>query len=209
MKRLLLGLVFVILMFNVSCVRSTPVSLNVSEDSNLFFTGEVARGESFERILDEDLIFRLNYYDGDGKGWYIWVGNSEQPDYDFSVLVTLPLRGPNSRNIMGLHFRNGDNSGPRTEADHYAPQEIRPFSFVLTETDYHIADNALDKILWPYEYSEEQVQQARQIYNELETATGVLTITDLVLDNLIVGKMPWIETMEFEVTIEFPDEYSE
>jgi hypothetical protein len=33
------------------------------------------------------------------------------------------------------------------------------------------------------------------------TATGVLTITDLVLGNLVAGETAWIERMTFDVTL--------
>lgn len=189
-----------------SCTGAASKFSDTAADEVIFFTGKVSRGQSFVRDLDEGLRFRLVYGAGDGEGWHIWVGDSEQLDHDFSRCVTPPFRGLNSRYIEGWHFRNDENSGPRTTDDHSAPQEARHFAFVLSEADYHAADGALDKLLWPYQYSEEEVQQAQQIYDQLETATGVLTITGLELGNLIAGERAWIEQMEFEVELVLPND---
>ncbi|MEQ9452619.1 MAG: hypothetical protein RJQ07_13630 [Pseudomonadales bacterium] len=43
-------------------------------------------------------------------------------------MVNPPLRGPNTRDLFGWHFRNADNSGPNN-GEVNAPQALRPFEF--------------------------------------------------------------------------------
>jgi hypothetical protein len=176
----------------------------------LFFSGEVVRGQTFEREIGNNLVFRLDYYKGDGEGWYIEVADKMQPDHNFCLFVTFPFRGNNSLDIQGWHFRNSDNSGPSELGDKqvHAPQETRPFRFVLDETGYQIASDTVDKLMHQYFYSEEEVAQAREImYTELGKATGVLTITHIELGNLAVGERAWINYMEFEVELDLPCDF--
>ena len=197
MIRILIVLIIVSVV-GVSCANP---SSDVVVDELVSFSGEVRRGQSFEKEIGQNLTFRLNHYKGDGEGWVIWVGNKTQPDHDFSACVTLPLRGLNSRFIEGWHFRNGDNSGPRAPDDSIGLEKTRAFSFVLDETDYQIAHNAVGKLLWPYNYSEEEVDRAGEMYWQLDKVEGVLTITRIELGNLRVGERAWIDQMEFVVEL--------
>lgn len=92
------------------------------------FNGEVSKGQTFEVKLRQELVFRLEYFDGDGEGWEIWVGDTIQPGHNFVRCVTPPHRGLNGNtDIIGWHFRNADNSGPRGSEDIPVPQEVKKF----------------------------------------------------------------------------------
>jgi hypothetical protein len=222
MKRLFI-LAVVILTVVPCCIKSlataksslafTPLSTPSPEIATdpLSFNGEVIRGQTFEREMGNNLVFRLDYDKGDGEGWYIEVADKMQPDHNFCLVVTFPFRGINSLDIQGWHFRNSDNSGPNKPGDKqvHAPQEKRSFRFVLDETGYQTASDAVDKLMHQYLYSEEEVAQAREIMDTelLEKATGVLTITHIELGNLMVGERAWINYMEFEVELDLPCDF--
>lgn len=172
----------------------------------LSFSGQVFRGQTFEQEIGNDLTFRLAYFEGDGEGWNIWVGDKAQPDYDFASVVTFPFRGRNNLGIYGWDFRNSDNSGPN-ELE-YIPQERRSFRFVLDETNYQMYDDLLNTLLWQYNHSEEDVQYARDtMMTGPGIETGVLTITHIELGNLIVGERAWIDYMEFQVELYLPRDF--
>lgn len=194
------------LLLTVACTR-TPSATSTPErapETATDFTGEVTRGAAFEQELGAGLTFRLDYTGGDGEEWVIWVGEADQPDHDFSRYVTLPLRGLNDRYIAGWHFRNAENTGPRTEDDPYAPQTVRHFAFVLNAADYQTAEEAVAVLMWPHQYTDAEVEQAFEEYEALPVATGVLTITHLELGNLVVGETAWIERLAFEAAIQLP-----
>lgn len=203
MPKRLVNLLAVILLLGSSCTNPS----STSPAPTVSFDGEVLRGQDFEHEIEQNLVFRLRYFAGDGEGWEIWVGDRTRPDCDFSACVTPPFRGVNSRLISGWHFRNPDNSGPPDPEDLRFPQEVRGFWFVLDETDCQIADDALGKLMWPYQYSEEEVDEAQGTHEQLQTAKGILTITQLELGNLTVGELAWIDRMEFTVELWLPPEW--
>jgi len=109
------------------------------------FSGAVERGQVFEKPLVPDLLFCLIPHE---LGWTISLTDGN-PDNNFAAVVTPPYRGINHLDIEGWHFRNSDNSGPNKldEKNVNAPQEVRQFYFVLNDTDYQKAFDALQKML--------------------------------------------------------------
>lgn len=76
--------------------------------------------------------------------------------------------------------------------------------FVLNEEDYQKAFDALQKILWPYQCSEQQVEEARKIHGGIKTVKDGLTIKDMRLGSPKVRQRAWIEYMKFEVNLIYP-----
>jgi hypothetical protein len=171
--------------------------------SLLKFSGKVLRGQFFEKKIGQNLIFRLipTQY-----GWYISVVSKTNPANDLSGVATPPFRGINHLMIDGWHFRNADNSGPNEigPKNVNAPQHVREFYFVLNETDYKKASEALERMMWPYAYSKDELEEARKIYGQIKTAKGVLAIKDMGLGNLVVGEKAWIVYMKFQVELYLP-----
>ena len=52
---------------------------------------------------------------------------------------------------------------------------MREFDFVLNDSDYQKASEALDKMLWSYSYSEQKVNEATIIHENLSGGHGRLT----------------------------------
>jgi hypothetical protein len=141
-------------------------------------------------------------------GWDIWIGNKQRPNNSYCGIVTPPFHGINALYIEGWHFRNSDNSGPNEagEKNVNAPQEEREFQFVTNESDYKKASEALDKIVYPYIYSEKEVDAAKKEFNEIKKGEGLLKIEKMELGNLIIGEQAWFNKMEFQVWLKLPME---
>jgi len=191
-KHVLLFIIATILIVGASCADSSPSTFTPVAS----FAGEATRGQGFEQEIGQSLTFRLNYYSGDGEGWEIWIGNQTHPERNFSAYVTPPFRGRNGRYIEGWDFSHAPETLPQT----------RHFYFVLSEKDYQVANNALEKMMWPYKYSDEEVDQAWEAYEQLQTVEGVITITQLELGNPTTGELPWIEYMQFTVALRWSSE---
>lgn len=118
-KKCTLGRVVVIIMAPAVVVGggdnqqaiTNQIHLSPSQDkySRLKFGGEVLPGQTFEKKIGRDLIFRLIPWE---DGWLISVGSKATADHDLARVVTPPYRGINDLQIAGWHFRNADNSGP-------------------------------------------------------------------------------------------------
>ncbi|MFO7680530.1 MAG: hypothetical protein R6X34_10805 [Chloroflexota bacterium] len=204
-------LVFVILVFiSTACstVSFMPETISVEEKNlpdTITFTGEVIRGQTFEKEISDDLLFRLvpsEYANIGIDGWQINIINKSYPDHELASVATPPFRGKQVLDIVGWHFRNEDNSGPFISGPdgHYQPQEVRSFYFVLTEEDYETAMEAIACIIHPCD--DIGVKEAIQIHEEITKARGEVTITDLELGNLVASERAWIENMEFTVELE-------
>ena len=166
------------------------------------FSGEVLKGRSFEKPIGANLFFRLV---PEALGWSISVGSKAGPG-NFCGVVTPPYRGVNGLHIEGRHFRNSDNSGPNKPGPKNvnAPQQSRQFYFVLDDADYRRAFDALQVLLWPYTHSNQQIDEAENVHAKLVKGKGGLTIRDLKLNALEVGKQAGIDRMTFDVELTFP-----
>ena len=55
------------------------------------FSGSVNRFEDFTQEITPDLEFQLDY-EADVKGWIIRIVNPDQPNHDYTKVVTPPLQ---------------------------------------------------------------------------------------------------------------------
>ncbi len=210
------GLFFVLLFFTACTLISiTEQTLSNSQKFvatknpvSYSFTGQVSRGEKFEKLLPGNLVFVLHpttYAEIGWVGWTLYLGPILEPSHNYAGVVTLPLRGTNDLQVIGWHFRNEDNTNPN-DGSIYAPQEERLFSYVLNEEDYQIAWDAGECIMWPLLCEDMVTQEAIDLHQSVPTMSGTLLITNLELGNLEPGTQPWIEYMEFEVELNLPTE---
>lgn len=169
------------------------------------FTGQVWRGQTFDKNLPQGFYFQLSPLEYAYVGWIGWqisISNKFYPDHDFASVATPPFRGMNALSIEGWHFRNKNNSAPN-DGSLNAPQRVRPFHFVLNEENYQRASDLLKCILWPC--TDLDILDAIEMHQTIPIASGELTITQLELGNLVVGELAWIEYMEFEVKLELSE----
>lgn len=167
------------------------------------FTGAISKGQTFEKQIGPRLFFRLLPSE---LGWTISIGDKTGAEKNFCGVVTPPYRGIHAIDIEGWHFRNAGNSGPNEPGPKNvnAPQEVREFYFVLNDGDYRKAFDALQILLWPYSFSQQQVDQAQALHAQLPKGNGKLTIRDLKLHTLEAGKQAGIDAMTFDVELNFP-----
>jgi hypothetical protein len=166
------------------------------------FSGTVLKAGSFERQIGVNLFFRLVPQE---LGWTISVGSKAGPENNFCGVVTPPYRGMNPIQVAGWHFRNSDNSGPNEVGPKNvnAPQTLREFNFVVNAADYQKAFDALQVLLWQYSYSKQQIDEAESVHAKLSKGRGRLTIRDLELNTLDLGKQAGIDRMTFHVELNF------
>lgn len=169
------------------------------------FSGELMRGEGFEKTLGNNILFRLVPAE---YGWEIWAGTSAEPGNNFCEAVTPPFRGGSEVRVEGWHFRNSDNTAPDDpeEEEKNFSAGTREFLFLLTKKDYDRACGLLDKVLWPYNFPDEAVAEAVEEIEKLGTGKGRLTIEEMRPGNLIQGEQAWIDFMRFSVEIAMPEE---
>jgi hypothetical protein len=153
--------------------RETP---DVEKSLHLGFAFEVSEGQVFEKEIGAALIFRLDSgHDLKISGWTIEIVPKEAPKDDvnqkveFIWVVTEPYRSSNPRYL--------DTSYGTTakEAVAWSP---RSFRLVLTMAEYEKVTKALDVILWPYNYSQAEIDKATDTLRTVPTAGGALTILD-------------------------------
>jgi hypothetical protein len=189
---------------------ATDSIARASENSNapraqktVSFSSRISKGQSFEKQIGVNLFFRLI---PDELGWTISVGSNSAPKNNFCGVVTPPYRGINAIHIEGWHFRNADNSGPNEAGPKNvnAPQKAREFHFVLNDGDYRKAFDALQILLWPYSSSKQEITEAESVHAKLPKGNGALTIRDLKLNRLDVGKQAGVDGFTFDVELNFP-----
>lgn len=194
--------VIIILVASSGDFFATRASNAAFATNSVRFSGEVLKGQSFERQIGTNLFFRLV---PEELGWSISVASKAVRE-NFCSVVTPPYRGVNALRIEGWHFRNSDNSGPNDSGPKNvnAPPELREFDFVLNEVDYRGAFDALQILLWPYSYSKQQIDAAEGAHAKLRKGSGKLVIRDLKLNALELGKQAGIDRMRFDVELSFP-----
>lgn len=182
---------------------------NIENPVPFTFTGQVIRGDTFHQQINRYLLFCLTPNSvTDATGWTIYIvaytdTGCDNATHTYNGLVSPPFHGVNPILIEGWHFRNEDNSGPN-DGSVNAPQETRWFQFVLSEEDY--------QVVWPAHLCSFRnmcdnlsPEEAENIIWAIPKAAGTLTITDLVLGNLVVGEQAWIESMSFTVELLLPE----
>jgi hypothetical protein len=161
------------------------------------FSWEVKRGQSFQKKITEGLVFCItpSSFWVENGGWDINISDEigTACDDNFAGVVTPPFRGGyNALFIQGWQYRNENNTGPSEPT--WLTKNPRDFSFVFNQKDYEAVFNDLYNLPNNKDIS----------LNKIPTSRGILTITDMVLGNLIPNEIPWIESMKFEVKIYLP-----
>jgi hypothetical protein len=162
--------------------------------------GELNAGEAFEKAIGRDLVFRLSpSREPRISGWTIEIHpNGQTPgEYtEFAYVVTPPYRSSNARYLdtaYGISAKEAVAWTPRT------------FYFVLDRNEYKSAGDALDKTLWPGNYSDAEVDAAGKVLDELPKGEGELRIVNSRISegkgDKESGKIEWLK---FAVDLKFP-----
>jgi tetratricopeptide (TPR) repeat protein len=161
------------------------------------FSGEVSRGESFERTFNSGLVFRLSAM-GD-LGWRIGVAPENSPNSDYAEMFTPPLRG---RTVLDLCACYGVSA--RDLVSLYSRGSS--FRFVLTPQGYERAAHDSSVILGHEPLPsgktyEEAFNQASSDMEEIPYCVGVFRILDSRLAAVTGPDPEVIDWLKFEVEL--------
>ena len=160
------------------------------------FSGEVNRGQLFEKDVGSGLLFRLwPSADPVIPGWTIEIRSKAEPKHEFSYAVSPPYRSWNPRYL--------DVSYSNTAKDSVAIRE-REFNFVLSDADFERVAVALDRILWSYGHTEEEMRQAEKTLATVKMGKGKLRIIDSRVGGNDQSHSGWIEWIRVEVELCIP-----
>ncbi len=177
------------------------------QDHSTRFGGEVSQGQTFRKGIGHGLDFVLmpsSEHSGWYTGWTIKIspqGQPSDPDCDdFAWVVTPPYRFGNARHLDTQYGTTAQ------EAVRISPRE---FSFVLNCTDLKTERGRVDRVLWPYTYSKEEVDEASAKLGSSPLGTGQLWIKRFRITpgkksevGAELGAIHWIK---FRVEIRFPE----
>lgn len=176
-----------------------------SQDRTITFSGQVSEGQPFSRSIGHGLDFVLTpaSMGDDITGWTIEVSPQGEPPAPecnhFAWVVTPPYRFGNARYIDTQYGTTAQ------EAVRISPRE---FSFVLNCADLKAERQRVDRVLWPYTFSKEEVDEAMAKLGSSPLGTGKLWIRRYRITpgkktetGVNLGAIHWIK---FKVEIKFP-----
>jgi len=163
------------------------------------FEAELSAGDSFEKMVGGDLVFRLHPMrlgaEGQLNGWRLILAPSQAADKDYIYPVNPPLRF-NGLQILGPSY------GEDTKASLGQPHEMR---FLLNQADYDRISLLVTNALWPYSAPHPDLAAD-------EYVTGLKTITTGWLKLTVLSYKPDSATgeltnMKFGVQIKVPRDF--
>lgn len=162
------------------------------------FSGEVSAGKEFHRAIDDALEFVLDPADA---GWMIKIiPLHPQPQCDeFASVLTPPYR---YHSALDIDMSYG------VSAEEEIAESPRQFSFVTNCREYKTELDRLQIVLWPYSFTEQQVNKATADLGASPHGTGRLWITDSKIGHAADNadnKLGNIEWMRFTVEIRLPN----
>jgi len=186
---------------------SSLVSLPLLAQSHVTFSGSVRAGEHFTRPIGRGLTFEL----APGDGWEISIRRSsahagtQRAHEDMSRCVTGPLHGPSPLRIEAWRFlpRGGETAWEKAgDRDH-------GFEFTLNSADQTRSCTELGVIAETVSHPDTDprtgvITIGTPGYKVPPTGRGDLTITKIQLSKAPDRKEPFIESMSFNVAIQFP-----
>jgi len=158
-------------LFVVLCLSiALSAHSHASACKSITIMASVSAGQSFEKAISKDLIFRLTSArlgpDGKLNGWEMSIV-SAQSDTDYIYPVNPPLRFNGSQTF-------GASYGETASASLANPHEVR---FLRHREDYDKIKPLLDGALWPYSAPHPDSAQDEYVTALGKTITGRLVVT--------------------------------
>ena len=165
------------------------------------FQGNVAAGSVFRKEIGHGLVFLLKPTEG---GWSIAVEPAAGLEGsgckdNFASVIGVPLRG-----FREVDLGPGYDNSAR-EAMALTPRDV---DFVLTGEDCKREEERRNRLIWPSQYTQKEVEEAQAKFATSEAGKLVLKILDskvapsgTLVDCKDYGK---VERMKFEVVVTFP-----
>jgi hypothetical protein len=170
------------------------------EAATIRFSGEVTRGQQFEKRTGSRLIFRLEPDAGDDSGWSIRLAPESEPSpasIDCIGSVSQPLYGSNKLSI--------EPSGGSLINGHVIWfSDSREFYFTRNPADCKAAWDLANAANYPSKLTDEQREEASEKLFRIPTGHGVLRILDSkVKAGAGQQTLQAIEWMKFDVELNF------
>jgi hypothetical protein len=162
------------------------------------FSGEVSAGKYFRRGMNDQIDFLLEPAD---SGWTIKIVPLQpQPNCDeFAAVLTPPYR---YHSDLDVDMTYG------VSAEEEVADSPRQFSFVTNCSDYKTESDRLQIVLWPYSYSEQQVDKATAALGTSPHGSGCFWIVASKISHAAdtpENKLGAIDWMRFTVEIRLPN----
>jgi hypothetical protein len=156
------------------------------------FSGKVSKGEVYEHALEGGLLFRLVPNSaGNPPGWVIMVTPKDRSRDDYVWVVTPPYRYWNPKYVDISYGMSAEEAVKMTPRDFY---------FVTNETDYKIADEAANVVLWPAPYTKKEIKEATDKLETVRKSKGTFVIQDSSLSTGTDGSQE-IQSLDFKVEL--------
>jgi hypothetical protein len=129
-------------------------------------TGELKSGQSYNQRFADNLYFKLIPND---HGWEMSIGPEKMPEgIDYIYPVNMPYR------FNPLQYLDGSYEDP------VFPYEVE-FSFLVDEKSHAIAEDAIQKVLWPRTETDQE-ENLKRIAN-LRTGAATLHVDGKAIHN--------------------------
>jgi hypothetical protein len=182
----------------ISAQTSARDSAPAPDTSEVKFSGEILVGQTFEREVGHDMLFRLQPLAGDmGGGWVIEIVPKEQPadgPIEFAAIATPPYHFYNQRYLAGAYGYSAH------EAVAITP---RTFYFVQSVADERAANEVVNAGLYPATVSDQEKDRIAIESTRLQLGRGQLRIVRSRVSNGKAGESDSIAWLKFDVVLNF------
>jgi len=173
--------------------QAAPQAAAVSE-----LSGEVTKGQGFEKAVAGGLIFRLVPDAGDDSGWEIRLApgaDAASASMDCIGAVSVPLHGDGTRSIQS----------PGLDKDRDESQwKKREFDFVPNSSDCKEAWDLANEAHYGSKLTDKQREEADASLGKIPTDHGAFEVTDFRLSKSVSKDAPaQIEWLKFSVHMGF------
>jgi len=173
-------------------------SAPASDASEVKFSGEVVAGQTFEREIGHDLLFRLRpVADETAGGWIIEISPKEQSGdepIEFTAIATPPYHFYNQRYVASAYGYSAHEAAAIT---------LRTFYFVQSVADEHAANEVVNAALYPATVSDQEKDRIAFESGRLQLGRGQLRILRSRVVNGKPGEADSIAWLRFEVVLSF------
>ncbi len=177
----------------IICALALTGTAMAESTTRVVIEGSVKRGEEFSQDFGPGFTFRLK-----GKDvWAIVITHATSPDKDLIYPVNPPYRFSNRQYLGPGYGESARDSVGNTP---------RQFAFVCRASDIGRAWADLDRVLWPYNHPEAEVQKAIDDLARIQTGTVTFEVlwADVGPGENRSGAEECVREVRFRVTIAWP-----
>jgi hypothetical protein len=182
-----------------SIAPAVPEAQKSPATAGFQLTGEVTRGQRFEKNVGSGLVFRLEPFAGEDSGWTIGLVPASEPSpasLDCIGPVSEPLHGSNKLSIdpAQASIVNG-----RT----YWTPDPREFYFVSNASDCRPAWDLANLAYYPSKLTDQERELASEKLFQIRTGHGSFRILDSKLTVSTEKKPGVVEWLKFDLELAF------